>query len=82
MIINAPNIQAALIDARREIAIAKLTELDFQSYRLGELVREGLLARGTAAETLYDAALGNGLIRTHGSELIECILADGLWVPE
>jgi hypothetical protein len=77
---NVPDIVAVLRDVRCEIAIAKLAELDFQSHRLGELVREGLIARGTAAEVLYDAALSNGLVEIHGPRIIENILVDRLGV--
>jgi hypothetical protein len=74
---NAPDIGAVLTDARREIAIATLTELDFQSRRLGELVRDGLLEVALAADTLYDAALSNGLVAAHGDDAIQAILAAG-----
>lgn len=74
---NAPDIGAVLTDARREIAIATLTELDFQSRRLGELVRDGLLEVTLAADTLYDAAVSNGLVAAHGDDAIQAILAAG-----
>jgi hypothetical protein len=72
------DIEAVLIDVRREIAIAKLTELDFQSHRLGELVRDGVLDVTVAADTLYEAALANGLIDAHGTDYIQAVLASGL----
>jgi hypothetical protein len=75
---NLPDVRTVLVDVRREIAIAKLTELDFQSHRLGGLVRDGLIDRGLAAETLYDAALENGLVSTHGEDFVQDILASGL----
>lgn len=78
MTANLPDIAAIFIDARREIAIAKLTELRFQSFRIGQLVRDGAVERGIAAEVLYDAAFANNLIATHGTETIEAVLAEGL----
>jgi hypothetical protein len=75
---NAPDAQEALIDARREIAIAKLVEFQFQSCRIGEMVRDKLIERTEATDALYDAACSNGLTRAHGEDVVQKILADGL----
>jgi hypothetical protein len=73
-----PNVPAELRDARREIAIAKLTEFDFQCQRIGALVREDFVSAADAADVLYDAAIANGLVRVHGEQTIQSMLAAGL----
>jgi hypothetical protein len=60
------------------MAIAKLAELGRQACRLREHVRSNLLSCQSASDLLYDAALPNGLIETHGDDLIQSVIADGL----
>jgi hypothetical protein len=75
---NEPNMAELLLDVRRCIAISKIREFKFQTFRLGDFVRIGLLASTTAAELLYDAALANGLVEEHGDDVIQALMAQGL----
>lgn len=75
---NEPNIQAVLLDVKRTIATAKIAEFENQCYRLGDIVRIKLLSRPIAADILRDAAVSNGLVREHGDQVIQAILAEGL----
>ena len=75
---NEPNIQLVLQDVRRMIATAKIAEFENQACRLGEIVKLKLLSPPIAADILLDAAVSNGLIREHGDDVIQLIMADGL----
>lgn len=72
---NEPDVAALLVDVRREIALGKLNELGWQALRLGEYVREGLLSPSLVADTLHEAAVSNGLVLTHGEEIIQDVIA-------
>jgi hypothetical protein len=75
---NEPDVLAIVVDVRRCIATATLAELERQSYRLSEYVWSNLLSRQKASDLLYDAALSNGLLRIHGADLIQGVIATGL----
>jgi hypothetical protein len=64
-------------DVRRCIATAKIREFKFQTFRLGDFVRIGLLASTTAADVLHDAALANGLLEEHGDDVIQTLWLRG-----
>ena len=78
MISNQPDIRALIISVRRSVAIAKLAEFENQAYRLGDYVSTDLLPRPVAADVLLDAAIANDLVRIHGDDFIQQIIADGL----
>jgi len=42
------------------------------------VIATGLLERKSAADLLFDVAQGNGLVRVHGDDFIQSIIADGL----
>ena len=75
---NEPDVLAIMVDVRRCMGTAKLAELERQSYRLREYVRSKLLSCQKASDLLYDAALSNGLVTTHGDDLIQSVIADGV----
>jgi hypothetical protein len=75
---NEPNIQLVLQDVKRTIATAKIAEFENQAYRLGEIVKVKLLNPPMAADILLDVAVSNGLVREHGDDVIQGIMADGL----
>jgi hypothetical protein len=75
---NEPDVLAIIVDVRRCMATAKLAELGRQSCRLGEYVWSNFLPRQKASDLLYDVALSNGLVRTHGDGLIQSVIAGGL----
>jgi hypothetical protein len=74
---NEPDIAAAIADARRAVAIAKLTEFGHQCRRLGALVAERLIDCGTVADNLYDIAIANDLVAVHGDDRVQHLIADG-----
>jgi hypothetical protein len=77
---NEPDVLAILVDVRRSMATAKLAELERQSCRLREYVWSNLLSVQKASDLLYDAALSNGLMSTHGDDVIQNVIAIGLGV--
>jgi hypothetical protein len=70
-----------LIAAKRDVALAKLTLFGEACDRLALFVAEGVLDRGDAVEWLYDIAVGNGLVDTHGDDLIDRMLAAAFESP-
>jgi hypothetical protein len=75
---NTVNLQALRVDVRRAVATAKIAEFEQQAFRLGGFVATGELERGAVADLLLDVAIANGLPRTHGGDVIQSILANGL----
>ena len=75
---NEPDISALLLDVKRAIATAKMVEFESQTYRVGDIVFIRLLDRATAGDVLLDAAVSNGLVKEHGDEIIQAIIAQGL----
>lgn len=64
-----------LAAAKRAIALGKVTEFQRQCERLAHLVADGLIGRADAADGLFDAAIGNNLVNTHGVDYIQNCLA-------
>ncbi len=75
---NAINLTALRLDVQRAIAAGKIAEFENQSYRLGHIIATGLLRRADAADLLLDVATSNGLVREHGDDFIQQIMAEGL----
>lgn len=57
------------------IANAKLFEFQEQSYRAGELIQLGVLARVEAADILQEAAVYNALVYEYGADHVQKIMA-------
>ena len=74
---NEPDITALLLEVTRAIATAKMAEFERQAYRVGNIVSTGLLGRAMAADVLLDAAVSNGLVREHGDDTVQTIIARG-----
>lgn len=74
---NEPHISALLLDVKRVIATAKIAEFERQAFRVGEIVSTGLLGRARAADVLLDAAISNGLVREHGDDTVQALIARG-----
>lgn len=74
----AINLTAPRLEVRNAIATAKIAEFENQSYRLGHVIATGLLGRAAAADLLLDVATSNGLMREHGDDFIQTIMAEGL----
>lgn len=74
---NEPDIKAALRDAARKVAIAKLTAFETSCHKIGEMVLSSSFPKAAAVDGLYEIALANGLLRIHGGDLIQGLIADG-----
>jgi hypothetical protein len=55
---------------------AKLTEYQKQCWHLAGLVRNGILDRATAVDMLHEIAIRHSLIRAHGEDRIQAIIAE------
>jgi hypothetical protein len=75
---GAINLQALRLDVREAVAVAKIAEFENQAYRLGHIVATGLLTRVAAADLLLDIATAHGLVREHGDDIIQSIIANGM----
>jgi hypothetical protein len=75
---DAINLPALRLDINRAVATAKIAEFENQSYRIGHVVRTGLLGRAAAADSLLEVAVANGLVHEHGDDTIQSIIANGL----
>ena len=78
MISNQPDIRSLITSVRRCVAIAKVAEFEHQAFRLGDYVSNGIISASFAADTLQEVAFSNDLVRAHGDEFIQAIIADGL----
>jgi hypothetical protein len=67
------DINAAIHDARCNVAIAKLTQFENEAFRLGGMARRSPHCRRKIVDGLYDIALVNSLLTMHGGELIESL---------
>jgi hypothetical protein len=76
--IEAINLTALRLDVWQAVAISKIAEFENQAYRLGSVIVTGLLDRASAADLLLNVAESNGLVREHGDDLIQSIIANGL----
>lgn len=75
---DAINLTALRLDVWKAIATGKISAFENQSYRLGRVVATGQLRRADAADLLLDVATANGLVREHGDDFIQTIMAEGL----
>jgi hypothetical protein len=64
------------IEVGISIAMAKLDELEAQSERLAELVILNAIAKSDAVDILYTAARGADLVRVHGDDHIQEVIAE------
>lgn len=65
------------ISAAVAVADAPFAELENQSLRLMEFVACGLLSKQAAVDIAYAAALGSGMVRTWGNNVVQEIIAAG-----
>lgn len=71
------NITAAMRDARRNVALARLSQFELESLRLGGMVQRNLHRKQEIVDFLYDLATANSLLRVHGGGLVEDLIAAG-----
>jgi hypothetical protein len=67
--------QLQLIEARRAIALGKLTAFDHECWRLAGLVQAGSLTIAAAVGALTEADIANSLSATFGVEVVHDIMA-------
>jgi hypothetical protein len=72
--VDAINVQILRLDVQRAISTAKIAEFVRQAFRVGGT---GLLSRAVAADVLLDAAVSNGLVREHGDDIVQALIAKG-----
>jgi pantothenate kinase-related protein Tda10 len=65
-----------LREAWRAVANAKLVEYRRLCWRLSILVRQGIIAKPTAVDRLYEIAIAHALVRALGDDRIEAIVAE------
>jgi hypothetical protein len=65
-----------LREAWRAVANAKLAEYRRQCWRLATLIRHGVVDRVGAADRLWEIAVAHALVRAHGEDRIEAIIAE------
>lgn len=75
---DALNLPSLRMDVQRAVATAKIAEFESQSYRLGYVIKTGLLDRAAAADLLLNIATAHGLIREQGDGIVQSIIANGL----
>jgi hypothetical protein len=71
------DITAAMRDARRNVALAKLSQFETECLHLGAMASRNPRRKLEMVDCLYDIALANGLSTTHGGALIEDLIAAG-----
>jgi hypothetical protein len=67
-----------LLEAWRSVANAKLVEYRRQAWRLGMLMRQGLLERTVVVDHMWTVAIAHGLLRSLGQDRVTAILAEAL----
>jgi hypothetical protein len=72
------DITAAMQDARRNIAIAKLSQFEEESLRLGAMAIRNPHRKQELVDCLHGIATANGLLRIHGGSLVEGLILAGL----
>jgi hypothetical protein len=67
---------------RRAVALGKVTAFHEQAERLAELVQRGIADHGVVIDALWETAIANNLISTHGVEFVQLLLADAFGRPQ
>jgi hypothetical protein len=65
-----------LREAWRAVANAKLVEYRRQCWRLAVLIHQGIVDKAGAADGLWDIAVAHALVRAHGEDRIEALIAE------
>jgi hypothetical protein len=74
------DVTAAMRDARRNVAIAKLSRFEEEACTLGGMAQRNPHRKQEVVNCLYDIAVANSLLATHGGALIEGLIAVALEV--
>ncbi|WOH55043.1 hypothetical protein [Bradyrhizobium sp. BWC-3-1] len=76
--IESDDITAAMRDARRNVAIAKLSQFETECLMLGGMIQRNPRRKQEVVDCLYDIATANNLLSDHGGGLVEELIAAGL----
>jgi hypothetical protein len=77
-ITETDDVTAAMRDARRNVAIAKLSRFEEETILLGAMARRNPHRKLEIVDCLYEIATTNSLLTSHGGALIEDLIAVGL----
>ena len=77
-ITETDDITAAMRDARRNVAIAKMSQFEIECVLLGGMAQRNTHRKREVVDCLYEIALCNGLSGTHGGTIIEELICAGL----
>ncbi|WP_038381120.1 hypothetical protein [Bradyrhizobium elkanii] len=76
--IESDDITAAMRDAQRNVAIAKLSQFETECLTLGGMAQRNPRRKQEVVDCLYGIATANNLLSDHGGALIEDLIAAGL----
>lgn len=77
-ITETDDITAAMRDARRNVAIAKLSQFEIEAALLGGMAQRNPHRKREVVDCLYEIATANSLLSAHGGALIEDLIAVGM----
>lgn len=77
-ITETDDVTAAIRDARRNVAVAKLSQFEIEAALLGGMAERNPHRKREVVDCLYDIATANDLLSTHGGALIEDLIVVGL----
>jgi hypothetical protein len=76
--LDGDDISAAMRDARRNVAIAKMSQFEIEAAVLGGMTQGNPHLQQMVVDCLYEIAVANSLLSAHGGALIEDLIAVGL----
>jgi hypothetical protein len=65
-----------LLEAWRAVANSKLKEFRRQCWRLAMLTRKGVIPKAAAIDRLWEIAIAHALVRAHGEDRVQLIIAE------
>ena len=72
------DVTAAMRDARRNVATAKLSQFETECDCLGAMAERNPHRKREIVDCLHDIAIANGLATTHGDVLVHALIAAAL----
>lgn len=77
-ITETDDITAAMRDARRNVALASLSQFEQEALCLGGMAQRNPHRKQEIVDCLYDIATANGLSSVHGGSISEELIVTGL----
>ncbi|MGE9007154.1 hypothetical protein ACO2JO_01125 [Leptospira interrogans] len=77
-ITETDDITAAKVDAKRNVATAKLSQFESECFTLGGMAQRNPHRKQEVVDCLYEIAVANSLLTNHGGALIGDLIAVGL----